>query len=123
MLIIILLVGCEIKNSNEDYKLDYSSIGNGKIICEKETGSILKNGSYIYLLASPFEGEELIEWSLDGEFFSKEQGILVEINTNHEIVAIFSEIHNNISGGKEMLRIVYEPDVEIDNLTLKSKNI
>jgi len=28
---------------------------------------------------------------------------------------IISEIHNNISGGKEMLRIVYEPDVEIEN--------
>jgi len=121
LLIVIFLCSCSIidnTTSLKTYTLTYTTIGNGKINCIYESGSTHEDGTCIYLLAISQEGENLINWTVNGNDYGSKSGIVVSLTDNQNVVATFSSNTKEIEETYDSNTIYASLPNDWENVTL-----
>lgn len=83
----LFLVSCN-QEVKDEYILSYSVSGNGYITCQYESGSLVKNGEYVNLVAKgngSFSG-----WYLNNSLYDEGNDLLILMNKDFNLEARFS---------------------------------
>ena len=113
LLICVTLFGCNTvinnndKQTNNEFTLEYSVIGNGYIESDIPSGSKFSSTKLITLRAITIDSSNFLGWYINDEEYTKDDVIAIVIKENTVIVAkfdgenILDKINNNIQGLKE----------------------
>lgn len=115
LLILLIFLSSCFGEEKGQYLFRYDVNGNGTISCEIENDKYYDGGKYVYILAIPFEGEDFLSWTINGEKFSDNTGVLIELNKDLNIIANFSTNTNEVDSKVDMDHIyAYLPEDWVD---------
>ena len=87
--LVLFISSCVEEDTEYLYNFTYETIGNGRIICERESGEKYHKG-YFYISATPLEGEEFIGWTINGEAVNSNTGLVVYLDKDTNVIATFT---------------------------------